>query len=320
MFQEIINTAITTGGTVFGGAVRDIVRKDMMCRAYYDAGFKKDTFEDSSVSPDTVDRLLVPNDIDVHFKDRRDYHTFRSQLKSLFYETRVQSISNLYTTGPGVHHIKLVAILRLDPVHIIRSIKLPGQSMARKMFSGPISQWAESLPDIHATPIYIDVLISKTLAPPFSDLDFRCNGLVMDSDGIHLCNDLSVALTPIQKSQELVSVMDEIRKKIAISVHLKGPRWDKMEAKGWYLKSTNLEVKRDSFSSECIVCLQNIPNNEGVYKLRCCPATYHIGCLSRQITYPITGICDSHKCPYCRQSCILTTQEIHVFGATIVNF
>ena len=130
---------------------------------------------------------------------------------------------------------------------------------------------------------------------------------------------MAKALTPIQKSQELMCVMDEIRKKIAISVHLKGPRWDKMESKGWHLKSITLEATRAP-NTECILCLQEIKDGESLYKIKCCPATYHIACLAKQITHPITGISDSNKCPYCRQTCIMTAHEVPVFGAMIVNF
>lgn len=323
--KEIIRAATSCDGTVFGGAVRDLVRKDYMCKEYFSKGFKKETFSDPSVCPETADRLLVPSDIDIHFTERTFFLAFRKSLRDMFYDVRVVRGGgcnlheyNTTTMGPGVRHFKMVAKLNMTPPQIIKYIKFPSKSVARKLFTEPVvrSLGSMTVPDVPE--IKIDIVISKNLAPPFSNLDFRCNGLVMDSDGVHLCDDLASDKTPIEMTQELVSIFEEIRTKRAIAVILKGNRWDKMESKGWTLSSLNMEHAKDT-PAECLICLGDISPTDGWYKLKCCPAKYCMTCLSRQITHPHTGIVDSCKCPHCRQLCVLTNLEVLTFGALIEN-
>ncbi len=316
-FKELINVAIAAKGTVFGGAPRDITRHDIMCKRFFAGGFKNKDFSNPEVSPETVDRLLIPSDVDIHFTNHSDFIEFRKTLRHMFYETRVARRPNrLYVTcATGVRHYVLHAKLNMTPVHILKAIRFPFKSMAHSMFLEPLVACAHKL-DVPDVPyIKIDIIISKECSPPFSNLDFRCNGLVMNAEGLHLCNDLKDGLDAIQTSQMLLSVIDEISNKRAVAVTLKGKRWDKMESKGWNLKCLNLELTKEvKEDDECILCMSTITkDNGGVYKLNCCPAKYHLNCLSKQMKYPITGISDSGKCPHCRQGCLLTEAELDVF-------
>lgn len=315
-FKEIINTAIASRGNVFGGAVRDITRHEMMCKKYFASGFKQKDFSNIDVSPETVDRLLIPSDIDVHFTNHSDFIEFRETLRHMFYETRIaRRPRGLYTCAPGVLHIVMHAKLNMTPLHILKSVKFPSKSMARSIFSDSLLACANALqvPDIPS--IKIDVLVSRQFSPPFNNLDFKCNGLVMNSNGVRVCDELTSGLDAIQLAQCLISIMDDISNKHAVAVTLSGKRWDKMEAKGWSLKCRNLELsKKVEEGDECILCMTALTDES--YKLNCCPAKYHLKCLSRQMTFPVTGISDSGKCPHCRQACLLTPIEIETFGVS----
>lgn len=318
-FKEIINTAILLKGCVYGGAVRDIIRHEIMCKKYFASGFKQTDFSNTDVSPETVDRLLIPSDVDVHFLDRRDFVMFRKTLEDMFYETRIiKKPVTLYSCAPGVLHIVLQVKLKMTPVDIINFVKFPPKSMARSIFSESVIACANSLKAPETPPVKIDVLVSMEYTPPFNNLDFMCNGLVLNSNGVRLCDDLAKDLDSIQSTQCLLRVFDDITHKRAFAVTLEGKRWDKMKGKGWNLTCKNIEFS--SFVDEveeCIVCMNAI--TEDCYKLNCCPAKYHLKCLSKQMTFPVTGISDCRKCPHCRQECNLTPTEIEKFSVGFVS-
>lgn len=313
-FKEVVDLAIYSGGTIFGGFPRDFLRKEHFCKEFYKT-HKKEDFANPEVYPETVDRLLLPKDLDICFKTRADYRSFRARLKGAFYRSTVTGIDNIYTNDrPGVHHIKLQAVLSLDIGRVLRSLSLP-RGVAQEIIKPQLVERMQGM-EINATPINMDILISSR-EPPFADLDFECNGLIMNKDGIHLCEDLKIALNPFGVHRKFMKVIDDIEHKKAIVVNLKSRRWDKMEEKGWDLFSKTVE-KVNKVGEECLICLQAIDPTD-VYKLECCSACYHFDCLSKQITYPGRGIADSGVCTHCRQVVVMSELEVGVFGALIHN-
>lgn len=314
-FKEIADIAISCGGKVFGGFVRDFVRKEHFCSEFF-RNHKKEDFTNKDVSPHTLDRLLIPKDLDIHFTKKEDYVVFRQKLKASFYRSSVSSIDNIYARGiPGVHHIKLEAVIDLDVGRVLSSLKIP-RGVAQEIIKPQLVERLEGM-EIQSTPISIDVLISQS-EPPFTDLDFECNGLVMTKDGVHLCEDLKKGLTPFGVHRIFTRIVDHIKNKTAVVVNLKGTRWDKMSDKGWDLVGAAVE-KVNKSGEECLICLQEIQPDE-VHKLNCCNAYYHFACLSTQITYPDRGIVDSGKCTHCRQPFDMSYNEVQVFGALIGNY
>ena len=314
MFKELAEMAVNCGGTIFGGYVRDFIRHEECSKEFFKHN-KLEDFSNSDVSPETIDRLLLPSDLDIHFENNMDYRKFRADMRAAFYLPAVKGISNMYTDGPRVHHIKVDAVLHIDPGRVMRGLKIRSV-MAKEIIKPAILERISSM-SIETTPISMDILITSD-KPPFSKLDFRCNGLVLNKDGISLCDDLKNGLGPLGVHRTLMNVFDDIKNKRAVVENLKSTRWDKMEAKGWDLVGASVE-KVKKVGEECLICLQDI-DPDGVHKLQCCNAYYHFDCLSRQITYPTRGIVDSGKCTHCRQPIYISPDEVQMFGAVINNF
>lgn len=313
-FKEVVELAIECGGTVFGGFPRDFVRKEHFCLEFFKT-HKKEDFTNPEVSPETIDRLLLPKDLDIHFKTKPEYLTFRQSLKGAFYRTSVTGIDNVYARDmPQVHHIKLVAFLDLDIGRVVKSLGIR-KGVAKEVILPQLAQRLEGM-EISSTPINIDILISRG-EPPFAELDFNCNGLIINKDGLRLCEDLKKGLSPFGVHRTFMKVIEDIEHKRAIVVNLKEHRWDKMAEKGWDLLGAAVE-KVNKCGEECLICLQAIEPGD-VHKLNCCNAYYHFECLSHQITYPNRGIVDSGKCTHCRQPFDMTAKEVTVFGALITN-
>jgi hypothetical protein len=311
VIREVAEMAVANGnGTVFGGYVRDFIRHEHAAKKFY-ASHKKETYTDPSVSPDTLDRLVVPNDIDVHFESDADYRVFRTALRSNFYNVRVTRIENVYTSDCLVRHLKLRVNLELGANDVARCVFKGKSGLAKEVFMAELLRRISSS-SISTEPFDIDVLISGQRDPPFTDLDFQCNGLVMNATGIGLCKWLKNGRTPTGIYRMLDTIITDIKSNRAVVETLKRSRWDKMAGKGWDIMGGGVEkVKKQG--EICTLCLEDLQPDE-VYKFSCCNASYHRPCMSKIISSGQTAIADTGRCPHCRQAIDLFSDEIGVFG------
>lgn len=317
MYTELVEVAIAQGGTVFGGYVRDFLRHENAAKKFYETHKNNTEYANPEVSPETKDRLLIPSDIDVHFKNMMDYRLFRSTLKGKFYRSHVVKVENIYTNDTRVHHLKLRVSLGLDVGHIVRSLKGLRTGVAREVLLPEITRCLEGM-SMPAFTVDIDILISEQCNPPFNSLDFQCNGLVMNENGIGLCSELKKGLSPTGVHRTLMNIVGDIERKTAVLVSLKAPRWDKMVSKGWDLVGGGVE-KRTQCDATCTLCLDEI-EAVCVYKFSCCNASYHRMCMTKIITTGQTAVVDTHRCPHCRQRLDLEPEEVEFFGEVLVNF
>jgi hypothetical protein len=318
MYREIAEVAIGQGGTVFGGYVRDFLIHENAAKKFYETHKNTTDYANPEISPETRDRLLIPSDIDVHFKKNIDYRTFRSALRGKFYQCRVVQIENIYTNDMRVHHLKMRVSMCLEIGHILRSLKGIRAGVAREVILPELIKRLEGMPITTQEHVDIDILVSEQCKPPFNNLDFQCNGLVMTEDGIGVCSELKKSLTPTGVHRKLVTVMAEIESKTAVLVNLKKPRWAKMVGKGWEIVGGTVE-KRNQCDATCTLCLDDV-QSDCVYKFSCCNASYHPTCMSKIITTGQSAVVDTERCPHCRQGVYLTPEEVEIFGEVIANF
>lgn len=317
MCKEIVEHAIESGGTVFGGYVRDFLRHENAAKTYYAQNHSNEQYSDQTISTDTLDRLLVPVDIDVKFETTEQYTKFRNLLRGAHYKvTAIPGISTMYVDDETVRLKKLTVGFDITSQSVIRALNMPPGSMTKNILLPELVRRLEGM-QLTSDFISIDVLLT-TADPPFNKLDFMCNGLVMDKDGIHMCNDLMTNLNAFGVHRVYQRILDDIIHKRAVLVNLYPKRWDKMAAKGWDLIDGNVE-KVSVLGETCLICHDDIEPDDA-YRLNCCKnVNYHFECLSRQITHEVTGIMDSGKCPHCRQKIQLTDTEVKVFGMIITN-
>ena len=316
MFKEIAEIALKESGTIFGGYVRDFLKHDYAAERFYRENHTREEYETKEVSPETLDRLLIPSDIDVHFKTHQQYKGFRSALRGSFYESTVTKIKNVYTSGPSVHHIRMRVYLGVSASQIARELRR--SRMAREILLPEIEKCLASM----STPtdfVSVDILISSVKTPPFDDsLDFACNGLVMTDDGgVGLCEELKKGLNAFGICRTVGSIMSHIRENKAVLVNLKGHRWDKMADKGWNVIGSNIEKVNNEKGDTCTLCLDDDEDVE--YKFTCCNAKYHSACMAKIITNGQTAVADTNRCPHCRQCLYLETEEVRIFGELIHN-
>jgi hypothetical protein len=234
-------------GTIFGGAVRDMVIHNHFARKFYDAVddpvAATDLYSDPTYRPDLADRLIVPKDLDVFIE-----------------EEHVDELLNRLTRrgfAPVLHSKK-------DPLkYLSESVLLEGEVEHRKYLlqcSTPIPRGLrdkygaelislEKAMDGQRDGFVMDLMVkSKTctrdIKPPFGPVDFRCNSLLMNSSGLSSSEGGVSAL--------LIVIDDCISKTAYAQFDARVPEWriKKMLLRGWkvplhYLK--NLGADEDGF-------------------------------------------------------------------------
>ena len=338
--KAVVVKIVECGGSIFGGAVRDMYRHDIHAERYYElhkiyGNYSEEyiKYQDPLYLPYTLGRLDVPVDIDACIPE--------SQFKKLLEEFKKMNLELLkkwdrdpsgYLRGctiinGQVKHYRYTVNL-LSNKSIISALKnqviITMQSMPA--FRDLLKTFQTSLEEFPIKEFELDLMVIKDIDiatykvdAPFGNLDFECNGLIMDKHGIRLSEHVKPDIVnPIKRQNELKRVLKDILNKKAIMCErVTVLRSNKMFGKGWFIQSKNIrlintcylteqaEASSDDGSSStggyCIICHEECDNPH--YKLSCCDARYHgkciIDCWNNSTTYSIRS---TVKCPMCRCS------------------
>lgn len=280
LMKEVAELTVSTGGTVFGGFVRDfLVHEDGSHRYFSDEKNRQESYSDPSVSPETFeDRTTVPVDIDVRFETKSKFDVFCLELIKRSY--------TIFQKKNGYACITLHVSLKVA----LRAVS----SIAKSVIKNHLKDVNVNVPGGN---FKIDVIIGTES----SGLDFMCNGLIMDSEGIRLGPELSIDRSPIGKFRLFQAISEDIKNKKAFALSPKAHRWKKMDSKkGWkILGDSTLVNKPDCAKEDCVIC--HCENAE--YKLNCCSAMYHFECLSKTIKH------DPTRCAHCRVGLYIGDEE-----------
>ena len=255
---EVAELAVFHGGEVFGGFVRDFLLHEHAAKEYHTNGTESE------------DMFLVPSDLDIRFDTRAKFESFKRELttKGSYKMKRIKG-SSFYSTVT----FEVSLVLQIKETHT--------HPVSRMLIRNKFMEYNKLIPGGNFT---VDVTVSSEKKV----LDFECNGLVLNSNGIQLGPELADGLSPIGKYRILQQVKDDILKKRALCVNFVNKRWDKMDKKGWTL--VGMFIHKTKSDEECIICHET--NSD--YKLRCCSAWYHKACLKKTLQH------DDTKCAHCR--------------------
>lgn len=152
------------GLRIFGGYVRDMIRKSHANAAYYNEGHHYMNFSDPTYDTETIDRLLCPTDLDIFV------HTYASQaIENALIETA--RVADLKIKGRNNTEIGVLTSTGFASYF--------GQSV-RGVY---IKHYKVYLPYTdHSFNIDLIYTQDHNLEPPFSRLDFQENGLYYCAD------------------------------------------------------------------------------------------------------------------------------------------
>lgn len=337
--QDIAKTVMSAGGILFGGFVRDSILHDYWAKKYYllaeEEGFleeeTKEKYRQKEIFPETIDRMVVPKDIDCYLPSSATVASFENLLSAKKYsyervfvrEDAKEYLPRLTVPDNTLLHIRYkVCCVNSHAKYKVKQLianALPATFYP--YIKESVSSFIHNLQDMstHIPYVYIDTLVQKKceepLYPPFGNIDFECNALLMSEKGIYLSPELHTDYGELRQTTSMFKlneiVLDIIHKK-AIMVRSIHPidmyRVSKMRLKGWNIVAPTkyilpIEASPDLSLKEkeiCIVCHDSI-QLQPHYKLRCCAAKYHKECLLNCIHKGPAAMSITTKCIMCKR-------------------
>ncbi len=268
-YYLVKETAIECGGIVFGGYIRDTYLKDfMVTRFFEDPDVDHSKFWDPEYDVKTIDRLLIPKDVDVSFKDQEKSDLFFEKLARLNFKVTKGN-------GHGIYGAQIDNI-----VHT--------KYEAKCVIGGSLT--------IRGTDISVKIDVCVThMEPPFSNVDMFTNVLVEDSSGIRISTNVGREVYMTSHVNDFVKkrlegrILDMITRKETETVRTEEnfvvksrmiKRIAKMAERGWTF--TNIEWMKPEVSTDsaCTVCTEatspqtSIVVNNGSHFHRACFTEY----------------------------------------------
>lgn len=155
----ICDFALSCKGTVYGGYVRDKIIEEYYTRQYFNNSTDKSTLENNYWEPecdkDTVKRMLLPKDIDIHFIYESDFNTFMNKIKNKF---------DITTT-----YLESTVRIKKIPVEL-KKIRVMYE-VGKKLSEEGDCIFFE-----------LDIKITDKLEAPFNSLDFYTNSLLLQKN------------------------------------------------------------------------------------------------------------------------------------------
>jgi len=263
-FKTALKYCIEHNGTVYGGAIRDLMLRNSHSKEFLKTHRNADYFDDT-IGIETLGRLVIPKDIDCLIK-KDDATKLIDYLMSKYF-IRVKEVNNVYFTNQNYKHLKLDIIF-----------------------------------DKHIPCVKIDLIVQQygELIMPFINLDFDVNGLILGSWGLTL-NDY-LRKNPIWDADTLQEILDNIRLKKAIAMDAcPSYRYSKMHAYGWDIEFTSTIFKYyigEPYDGECIICKEKIPDDMCCVNYRKCVCDLRV-CLKCMLSHHVS----LKKCPLCKELC-----------------
>jgi len=335
--KEIAETILREGGHIFGGYVRDKLLHDSHAQKFYKKhGAESATlYSDKTSSPELSGRFVCPNDIDCYMKKTcmesiiEKLIEANMNVKQHFDRDPVSYLPNLNIPVGSMRHYRLgVSVFHQN---IIREISFAVHdclhSSVSRLLGRQITNFLESLHSEHGqglrkqyAPIYIDIFCPvneedfDTYEAPFSNLDFECNGLIYTAQGIRLSKSIfsegepSPVEMPLNTFQRLAKIIDDIDNRVATVVNLQVSirRIRKMIHKDWNISGKEFIVvdTRNVATDDlrhCLICHENFLPTNPAYKMPCCNASFHLGCLIKSCNEGVSAMVVTKKCVMCRK-------------------
>ena len=323
--RTVMKEIIQCGGTIFGGAVRDWYIHDHYAEKYYktienmhheDIG----DYMDSSFLPEFKHRTVIPNDIDatIHISEWENVkkalckQNFR--LVTKFDRLAVEYIPNIYDRCKTMRHRRCEITVIPDYISTCGLRKcLPGVLLEEMKdlaieFEEKIKQrFSQNIVFTLDLMIVTEPREKHTIQPPFGPLDFECNGLLANSNGLVLSNELHWQGGPMGYDRKYKQVTEDIlNMKAVIARRIEGfdYRFKKMMSKGWTIDGfqTLSYIQDPAYDGYCIICHDE--TKEKHYKMKCCDARFHLKCAIKAYTFGENSVCAKNKCIMCKHFCV----------------
>jgi hypothetical protein len=317
--KNLIEIILKNNGILFGGCVRDIYLHEIHSSKFYskfDENYiiTNEDYNNKHIYPETEKRMLIPTDIDA-FMYEKDYVSFINLLKEK-YNFGIRKIIDNNDTSYFNNSQDNIKHYKFEITPMCSFYDKPKRKIISNIFNKSILKMnyvndlitfiIKTINNIPFKTFNLDLIVIKNEnnEPPFgNDLDFECNGLLMDNNGLRLSSLITKKIynDPIKKHLYLNRVLEDSLNNIAKCITYNENRFNKMLKKKWKidLKSKNIDFIQESYNDgHCIICHDKCHKNH--FKLKCCDSRYHMNCLSKMYIEGDTCLEITGKCPMCR--------------------
>ena len=347
--NKLINTIISNDGEIFGGAVRDKYLHDDHSMKFYKTvmdifkdnearGIDKrinidKMYNDKEYLPELFGRWIVPDDIDACICESKEENLIAriteqfGEIKKVFSRDPKDYFPTLGISENQLRHDRYL-IYPVNRANIRRAIfnvttVLSDELVSEcQQFRSQLNIFLKKIGNVR--PIVLDLMVY--LIPtylihcevPFGNIDFECNGLIMNKTGIRISKNLYENYlpnifenNPVMRTTILVKILNDIINHTAVFCYKPEFPWYrcmKMGDKGWKIEGlfNQIEIIDDeNYTGHCIICHQDLPKY--MLKLKCCDARYHTLCMQSAFHEGVSSIMNTSKCIMCKKS---HTQDI----------
>lgn len=218
-FINIIkNFGLSSKGIIFGGLVRDEIIGCHYRKEFYKNGCDKDKYWNEDYDPQTIKRLILPNDMDIYFKTTANANDFINKIKKyieLYFKGRVV-ISSV------TDRRNLNQLLYIDNALVLNHLKIMVEIVIGKTIktSGSKLKFNIDIITVDDNLYYHETDYKNcidNIEPPFNCLDFLSNSFIMEKTNgrslIRLSNSTGTPIDNmgyIEKAAITVNIMNDI--------------------------------------------------------------------------------------------------------------
>jgi hypothetical protein len=215
LYTRVVNKVFDYEGVIFGGYVRDKIISNHYNHEYNNAHsniWENKKFWNKQYHPETVGRLLTPNDLDICVSDNLSAKGLIEDIKNMIYEDFDRGnviISSHYTTDSGNKYFKLAV-----------------SSVTKLEFAITVGKIPYMCPG-HTINVSFDIVVRHNylIQPPFGNLDFLCNMFIMSKSGISISGNTGTKIDNMsiidKKKVELKVMTDMIEFKTEFCLNVK---------------------------------------------------------------------------------------------------
>jgi len=198
LINKIKNIGLSNNGIIYGGLVRDEIIALHYRHQFIHKELDFESYWDIQYDPESAKRTIIPNDMDIYFKNVKDVINFTNNLSSFtkLFNGYVNSTQgnmindlNYINTSFNINHTKIKLV-----VYIGKTINFTGIKLS---FDIDVIYADNSSNEINNQEY--ESLVS-TMEPPFNHLDFLSNIFIIerinDKNNIRISNNTG---TPIDK-------------------------------------------------------------------------------------------------------------------------
>lgn len=297
MRREVERMILDNGGIIYGGHVRDVIlshlRED-----------KKDV-----VSAD-IDCYMVAHSIEDFLADIK---SAKLCTKLVFERKDAKAyLPSMNIPNNILTHLRLqVSCYDAEKCKdVIGAIQDVVCEDVQRRFERRIHKFAHSLIDCGVDTLMLDIMVADCsdfyrFTPPFGNIDFECNGLILTKNGIQMSAQLYPSLSPTTRMYKLEAIVEDINAMRAVYVSAEDAtdwRVKKMLSKGWTIPLKFIESAVEA-GERCIICHDDFGADDVHCKLRCCNARYHKKCIMDALVgVGEFAVKSTGKCIMCKQS------------------